>query len=153
MYKYFLLATMLLAGPAAALQDPIPISAAEFLDKGQGYVGRRVLITDCLISRASAEKAYCTDTKRLGLIWLDGPTMDQSSLKGAIEFCASPTPRQICSAVVAGYVFPSPDRPRIRSALILWQAAERAQKWGVAMGDPGSTGATASGSRRTHRRL
>jgi hypothetical protein len=125
------LAVALVSTLVRAEPDPRPITMADFLASSETYVGRRVIITDCTISRANALRAYCSDTRQFGFIYLDGETMDALSREKAVEHCAAPSLKPACAAIVAGLVYPYPDRPRIRGALIFWRSVEQAGKWNV----------------------
>jgi hypothetical protein len=125
------LAVILTTTVALAEPDPRPVTAEDFLADSQAFVGRRVIITNCMISRASSLRAYCTDPHQFGAIYLDGETMDELSRDKAMEHCAAPGPKPSCAALVAGSVYPYPERPRIRGALIFWRSAEQAGKWAV----------------------
>lgn len=111
--------------------DPRPITAEDFLADSQAFVGRRVVITNCIIKSANTLRAFCSDPHQYGAIYLDGETMDALSRDKAMEHCAAPVPRPSCAALVAGSVYPYPERPRIRGALIFWRSTEQAGKWAV----------------------
>jgi hypothetical protein len=125
------LAAILTTTLALAEPDPRSITAEDFLADSQAFVGRRVIITNCTISRANLLRAFCSDPRQFGAIYLDGETMDTLSRAKAVEHCAAPNPKPSCAALVAGSVYPYPDRPRIRGALIFWRSAEQAGKWAV----------------------
>lgn len=125
------LAAFVFGATLAHAQEPRSVSVEEFLTSGPRFVGHRVLITGCSINRANRAYAFCAASNGGGAIFLDGRTMNGKSLVEAMKHCAPASLEAACTAVVAGVVHRGWDRPQIRSAVIIWQAAERHGKWSM----------------------
>lgn len=103
-----MIALILLVGaPAAAQQNEPPrLSGVDLLVRGQELIGRRVVISECLLTTGFGDALPCrvfnSGGEYIGLVNIDRKTLPLDDVRRTLERCASMMPGPDCRVTADG---------------------------------------------------
>ena len=102
----------------AVAQNATPIDMVDFVVDQKDLVGKRVRLTGCTITGASAVVVLCTS--EVASIPLEVDTIAREDLRRALRACSGFDRRQACRAEVEGTVVQKPVGLQLGQSIIHW---------------------------------